>query len=83
MKTIDPAYLDKLKAEYCTAVVERMSVSEMRSYLFQIFSNDIAYANVTEMRQKIVRVFGEEFLDTLISDITKQTAVVTEDKAVV
>ena len=81
MKPIDPAYLDKLKAEYCTAVVERMSVKEMRSYLFQIFANDVAYANVTEMQQKVKRVFNEDFLDLIIEDITTRSDVDTEDKA--
>ena len=80
MKPIDPAYLDKLKAEYCTALVERMSVKEMRSYLFQIFANDVAYANVTEMQQKVKRVFNEDFLDQMIEDITTCYDVMTEDK---
>ena len=64
--------LSKVKDEYCQALVERMSQKEMRAYLFQIFSNDVAYDNMDEMRKKIVRIFDEEFFEDLLTDISKE-----------
>ena len=63
MMTMNNNVLSKVKDEYCQALVERMSAKEMRAYLFQIFSNDVAYDSMDEMRSKITRVFDEEFFD--------------------
>ena len=71
MMTMNNNVLSKVKDEYCQALVERMSAKEMRAYLFQIFSNDVAYDSMDEMRSKITRVFDEEFFELLMSDIAK------------
>ena len=63
--------LSKVKDEYCQALVERMTAKEMRAYLFQIFSNDVAYDSLDEMQKKIERVFDKEFFELLMSDIAK------------
>ena len=72
MLTMTNSVLTKVKDEYCQALVERMSTKEMRAYLFQIFSNDVTYDNMEEMRQKIINIFDEEFYETLLTDISKE-----------
>ena len=72
MMIMTHSVLSKVKDEYCQALVERMSAKEMRAYLFQIFSNDVAYDNMDEMRKKIVRIFDEEFFEDLLTDISKE-----------
>ena len=72
--------LSKVKDEYCTALVERMSAKEMRAYLFQIFSNDVAYDSMDEMQKKIERVFDKEFFELLMSDIAKDLDRVSSNK---
>ena len=72
MLTMTNSVLTKVKDEYCQALVERMSTKEMRAYLFQIFSNDVTYDSMEEMRQKIIHIFDEEFYETLLTDISKE-----------
>ena len=72
--------LSRVKDEYCQALVERMSQKEMRAYLFQIFSNDVAYDSMDEMEKKITRVFDKEFFELLMSDIAKDLYRSSSDK---
>ena len=75
--------VNRLKDEYCTAKVEQMSVQQMRSYLFQIFSNDIAFADIEEIKKLIQRDFGEDFNEDLLTDFTLSRGETTEDKTAV
>ena len=75
--------INRLKDEYCTAKVERMSVQQMRSYLFQIFSNDIAFADMEEIKKAILRDFGEDFYEDLVTDFSRSKGERTEDKTAV
>ena len=75
--------INRIKDEYCTAKVERMSVAQMRSYLFQIFSNDIAFADMEEIKKAILRDFGEDFYEDLLTDISRSQGERTEGKAAV
>ena len=75
--------INRLKDEYCTAKVERMSVQQMRSYLFQIFSNDIAFADMEEIKKAILRDFGEDFYEDLVTDFSSFRGEKTEDKTTV
>lgn len=62
--------LMRLKEEYATAVVEKMSQAEARAYLRQIIYNDIAVADGLELSRKICKVFGEKVYDEMVEDIT-------------
>ena len=62
--------LMRLKEEYATAVVEKMSQAEARAYLRQIIYNDIAVADGLELSRKICKVFGEKVYDQMVEDIT-------------
>ncbi len=73
--------LTKVKDEYCQALVERMSAKEMRAYLFQIFSNDVTYDSMDEMRKKIIHVFDEKFFESLLADISKELDRSSDKKA--
>ena len=75
--------VNRLKDEYCTAKVEQMSVQQMRSYLFQIFSNDIAFADQEELKKAILRDFGQEFYEDLLADFSLSRGETTEGKATV
>ena len=72
MMTMNNNVLSKVKDEYCQALVERMSAKEMRAYLFQIFSNDVAYDSMDDMEKKITRVFDQDFFEELLTDISKE-----------
>ena len=75
--------INRLKDEYCTARVERMSVAQMRAYLFQIFSNDVAFADMEEIKKAIFRDFGEDFYEDLLTDISRSQGERTEGKTAV
>ena len=62
--------LMRLREEYATAVVEKMSQKEATAYLKQIIYNDVAVADGLELSRKILRVFGEETYDQMVEDIT-------------
>ena len=62
--------LMRLREEYATAVVEKMSQQEAMAYLKQIIYNDVAVADGVELSKKILRVFGEETYDRMVEDIT-------------
>ena len=62
--------LMKLREEYARNVVEHMSSREMHCYLIQIFYNDVSHAEGEELRDKIIRQFGQEAYDAIVEDIT-------------
>ena len=62
--------LMRLKEEYASAVVEKMTQAEARAYLRQIFYNDVAVADGLELSKKICKVFGEKVYDAMVEDIT-------------
>ena len=70
MRELEGRDLMRLKEEYAAAVVEKMTAAEARSYLRQIFYNEVAVAGGLELSQKICRVFGEEMYDEMVDDIT-------------
>ena len=63
--------LARLKEEYASAVVEKMTQKEARAYLRQIFYNDVSVADGLELSKKICKVFGEKVYDEMVSDIQK------------
>ena len=66
--------LMRLKEEYASAVVEKMTQKEARAYLRQIIYNDVAVADGLELSQKILRTFGEDVYDQMVEDITTPKA---------
>ena len=65
--------LMKLKEEYASAVVEKMTQKEARAYLRQIIYNDVAVADGLELSKKICKVFGEDTYDNMVDDIQNNT----------
>ena len=62
--------LMRLKEEYASAVVEKMTQAEARAYLRQIIYNDVSVADGLELSKKICKVFGEDIYDQMVQDIT-------------
>ena len=63
--------LMRLKEEYTDALVESMSMGQVYSYLKQIIYNDVSVEDGEAVAKKIVRQFGQEFYDELVTEITK------------
>ena len=72
MRQLDDKELSALKDEYAAAVVEKMTNAEARSYLRQIFYNDVATADGLDLSKRICKVFGEEIYDEMVDDISKR-----------
>ena len=72
MRNLDDKELGQLKDEYASAVVEKMTNAEARSYLRQIFYNDVATADGLDLSKRICKVFGEEVYDQMVEDISKR-----------
>ena len=70
MRTLDDKELSALKDEYASAVVEKMTNAEARSYLRQIIYNDVAVADGLDLSKRILTVFGEEVYDDMVDDVT-------------
>ena len=62
--------LMRLKEEYASAVVEKMTQKEARAYLRQIIYNDVAVEDGLQLSKKICKVFGEHVYDQMVEDIT-------------
>ena len=62
--------LMRLKEEYASAVVEKMTQREARAYLRQIIYNDVAVEDGLALSKKICKVFGEDIYDQMVEDIT-------------
>ena len=72
MRNLDDKELGQLKDEYASAVVEKMTNAEARSYLRQIFYNDVATADGLDLSKRICKVFGEEIYDQMVDDISNR-----------
>ena len=70
MRTLDGKELSALKDEYASAVVEKMTNAEARSYLRQIIYNDVAVADGLDLSKRILNVFGEDVYDAMVDDVT-------------
>ena len=62
--------LMRLKEEYASAVVEKMTQKEARAYLRQIIYNDVAVEDGLQLSKKICKVFGADVYDQMVEDIT-------------
>ena len=62
--------LMRLKEEYAAAVVENMSHQQALAYLRQIVYNDVSVESGEDVAKKIIRTFGQEMYDAMVSDIT-------------
>ena len=71
MRQLDGKELSALKDEYASAVVEKMTQQEARSYLRQIIYNDVAVFDGLDLSKKILKVFGEKVYDQMVEDVTK------------
>ena len=71
MRQLDGKELSALKDEYASAVVEKMTNAEARSYLRQIFYNDVATADGLDLSKRILKVFGEEEYDEMVNFVTR------------
>ena len=69
MRTLDDKELSALKDEYASAVVEKMTQQEARSYLRQIIYNDVAVVDGLDLSKRICKVFGEDVYDSMVDDI--------------
>ena len=69
MRTLDGKELSALKDEYASAVVEKMTNAEARSYLRQIIYNDVAVSDGLELSKRILTVFGEDVYDDMVDDV--------------
>ena len=72
MRTLDGKDLSALKDEYASAVVEKMTNEEARSYLRQIIYNDVSVSDGIDLSKRILKVFGEEIYDQMVDDVTKR-----------
>ena len=72
MRTLDGKDLSALKDEYASAVVEKMTNEEARSYLRQIIYNDVSVSDGIDLSKRILKVFGEEVYDQMVDDVTKR-----------
>ena len=70
MRTLDGKDLSALKDEYASAVVEKMTNEEARSYLRQIIYNDVSVSDGIDLSKRILKVFGEEIYDQMVDDVT-------------
>ena len=71
MRTLDGKELSALKDEYASAVVEKMTNEEARSYLRQIIYNDVAVASGLDLSKRILKVFGESEYDEMVDFVTR------------
>ena len=70
MRQLDGKELSALKDEYASAVVEKMTQQEARSYLRQIIYNDVAVVDGLDLSKRICKVFGEDVYDQMVDDVT-------------
>ena len=61
--------LTRGKEEYTEAVVENMTMSQMRSYLYQVLYNDVSVLSGHDFAKKVLKSFGEDFYLEMVDDI--------------
>ena len=70
MNILSGKELMRLKEEYAAAVVENMTHQQALAYLRQIIYNDVSVESGEDVAKKIVRTFGDDMYDRMVSDIT-------------
>ena len=65
--------LTRGKEEYTEAVVENMTMSQMRSYLYQVLYNDVSVLSGHDFAKKVLKSFGEDFYLDMVDDIVGDT----------
>ena len=68
--------LTRGKEEYTQAVVENMTASQMRSYLYQILYNDVSVLSGHDFAKKVLKTFGEDFYLDMVKELTGDTPTV-------
>ena len=72
MDILEGRDLMRLRDEYAAAVVENMTQRQAMSYLRQVIYNDVSVVSGEDLANKIVRTFGQDMYDTMVSDITSK-----------
>jgi hypothetical protein len=65
--------LTRGKEEYTEAVVENMTSSQMRAYLYQIIYNDVSVLSGEDFAKKVRRQFGDDFYTELVTEVSGTT----------
>ena len=68
--------LTRGKEEYTEAVVENMTTSQMRAYLYQIIYNDVSVLSGADFAKKVTKHFDEDFYDDLVENIVGKSPTV-------
>ena len=71
MITMNDRVLSRLKDEYAEAIVENMTQRQAFSYLRQVIYNDVAVLGSEDVKDKIVRAFGENKYEEMLEDASK------------
>ncbi len=74
MLDMNDRILSRLKDEYAEAVVENMTQRQAFSYLRQVIYNDVSILGSKDLKDKIVKAFGEDKYDEMLEDARRQTA---------
>ena len=77
MLDMNDRILSRLKDEYAEAVVENMTQRQAFSYLRQVIYNDVSILGSEDLKDKIVKAFGEDKYDEMLEDARRQTATKT------
>ena len=72
MEILEGKELMRLRDEYAAAVVENMTQRQAMSYLRQVIYNDVSVVSGEDLANKIIRTFGQDMYDTMVSDITSK-----------
>ena len=73
MLDMNDRILSRLKDEYAEAVVENMTQRQAFSYLRQVIYNDVSILGSKDLKDKIVKAFGEDKYDEMLEDAIRQT----------
>ena len=69
MTEYSPFITNRLKDEYTTAVVEAMSLEEMKTYCTQVIALTVDLDTYEMVEEKCINEFGQEGFDEMIAKV--------------
>ena len=63
--------LDEVIEKYCDRVVDEMDVKSMEQMLYDLLVDSFKYQNENDIAEQITGIYGEDYWDSLVEEVTK------------
>jgi hypothetical protein len=70
--TLTPEQISEIVEKYCDRVVDEMDKKSMEQMVYELLVDSFAHESENDMESLITSIYGEEYWQQLVEDVTVQ-----------